>query len=85
MDRFAGFFDRRDLFLVPLRGRQRPWMCVFDTGAIGQKSASANSGILVCCVGKEGSRSNTGIELAFLIALERKQADCRVVCADGET
>jgi hypothetical protein len=34
--------------------------------------AGANRRILVCGVGKEGSGANTSVELAFLVAQERK-------------
>jgi len=50
-----------------------------------KKRTSANRSILVCSVGKEGPSANPRVELAFLFAQKRKQANRRVECAGGET
>jgi hypothetical protein len=53
-----------------LKARTSGWL--FDTIGVAQKRASASRRILLSGVGEEGARPNARIELAFLVAHERK-------------
>src|SRR5262245_9804701 len=68
-----------------VKQRERSIGCVFDTRGVNQKRARTKCCVLVADVGKEGSGADTSVELAFLVAHEREQPNCRVVGTGSET